>query len=270
METLFDFTPLREGYPFSSFGFLLAGSFLYAIFAFLGIKLVERHPSPFLPSKVIRALSFIHNLIMCSFSYYVGHYMIVELLNIKHSLPSNANSWMDVLYDSSCKNLETPLMNHLFNVFFLSKYYEAIDTLMLFVRGKRPIFLHVFHHTVTPAIVFATWVPTWLPIAWVGPLTNSWVHVLMYAYYAGTDFFPSLRSFGFLVTWIQLIQFMTCIFVLLLGWALGTYPLSHPGGLYVGACYVAFLYLFVEMYQAKKKEAAARSRQRREAAKKTS
>lgn len=37
-------------------------------------------------------------------------------------------------------------------IFYLSKYYEFVDTFILVLRKKPVIFLHVYHHAVMPAV----------------------------------------------------------------------------------------------------------------------
>ena len=68
--------------------------------------------------------------------------------------------------------------------FYLSKYYEYTDTFLIYLGGKKPIFLQKYHHIGT-AILWhfayyykgdAIWIPTFY---------NSFVHTVMYSYYLG-------------------------------------------------------------------------------------
>ena len=92
-------------------------------------------------------------------------------------------------------------------LFFLSKFYEWFDTLILLFRGKQVsnddyttfcliisqlvppensiLMLHIWHHTVTASVAWCGWL---LPfgVNWAGPITNTFVHMFMYTYYALT------------------------------------------------------------------------------------
>jgi len=66
--------------------------------------------------------------------------------------------------------------------YYLSKYYELLDTVILVLKKKNLIFLHVFHHDI---MVWMSWL--WINsnygTAWWGVFTNTLVHVFMYYYY---------------------------------------------------------------------------------------
>lgn len=70
--------------------------------------------------------------------------------------------------------------------------------------------LHLYHHLITPTIVFVTW---FYPCTggWVGPLSNSLVHVVMYAYYGISVVYPGIKKYGNVVTYVQLTQFISVI-----------------------------------------------------------
>jgi len=67
-------------------------------------------------------------------------------------------------------------------LFYLSKFYELIDTVLLALKKKPLDFLHCYHHAIVPyaaSVGFRGW---YMPII-TGTLFNSLVHVLMYYYY---------------------------------------------------------------------------------------
>lgn len=71
-------------------------------------------------------------------------------------------------------------------VHYCDKYLEFFDTYFMVLRGRmdQVSFLHVYHHF---SIAWAWWIAmTLFPggDAYFGALFNSWIHVLMYAYYA--------------------------------------------------------------------------------------
>jgi elongation of very long chain fatty acids protein 4 len=71
-------------------------------------------------------------------------------------------------------------------VHYCDKYLEFFDTYFMVLRGRmdQVSFLHVYHHF---SIAWAWWIALTLypgGDSYFGALFNSWIHVLMYAYYA--------------------------------------------------------------------------------------
>lgn len=71
-------------------------------------------------------------------------------------------------------------------VHYCDKYLEFLDTYFMILRGKteQVSFLHVYHHT---TIAWAWWIAlNTVPggDSYFGALLNSWIHVMMYSYYA--------------------------------------------------------------------------------------
>jgi len=94
-------------------------------------------------------------------------------------------------------------------IYYLSKYYELLDTLLQLLKGRPPphFFLHVYHHA---AVLIMGW--SWLEYAgslqFIGMLFNMAVHVVMYFYY----FMRVLNlptPWKRLVTQFQIVQFAT-------------------------------------------------------------
>lgn len=99
-------------------------------------------------------------------------------------------------------------------VFYLSKYYELLDTLIMILKRRPLTFLHVFHHAIVVIMSFF-WLQYSQSLQIIALLTNTAVHMLMYSYYL-------LCSFGIkpfwkkLVTNCQIIQFVFSFSVSLL------------------------------------------------------
>eukprot|EP00295_Goniomonas_pacifica_P016330 CAMPEP_0175852742 /NCGR_PEP_ID=MMETSP0107_2-20121207/26380_1 /TAXON_ID=195067 ORGANISM="Goniomonas pacifica, Strain CCMP1869" /NCGR_SAMPLE_ID=MMETSP0107_2 /ASSEMBLY_ACC=CAM_ASM_000203 /LENGTH=148 /DNA_ID=CAMNT_0017168307 /DNA_START=163 /DNA_END=608 /DNA_ORIENTATION=+ len=130
--------------------------------------------------------------------------------------------------------------------FYISKYVEFLDT-QSSSTGSTTSSL--------PRLFGAAW-KTPFTIGYTGPVTNSFVHILMYAYYFITDFNKGFRVFGPIITPIQIVQFMFCL-------TLWTYEFTHNCGgnerslIWIGVLYVAFLGLFLKMYLERKAERKA-------------
>eukprot|EP00172_Hildenbrandia_rubra_P003664 Plantae.Rhodophyta-Hildenbrandia_rubra.ctg6125.p1 GENE.Plantae.Rhodophyta-Hildenbrandia_rubra.ctg6125~~Plantae.Rhodophyta-Hildenbrandia_rubra.ctg6125.p1 ORF type:complete len:289 (-),score=11.18 Plantae.Rhodophyta-Hildenbrandia_rubra.ctg6125:1342-2208(-) len=149
----------------------------------------------------------------------------------------------------------------IFYVFYLSKWYELLDSFIIVERGGKLGLLHLWHHS---SVLFETW--SWnefgLMYAIYGVWFNTFVHVFMYTYYA-------LALLGKRVWWkkwlttLQIVQFC-CSFVL-------SVPFVWMGGL-TGECRgrVAFsvsvlcngsyLWLFLRFYKKTYKKEKAKRR----------
>jgi len=163
----------------------------------------------------LKTFTIIHNAVMSILS-------LVMFLGLAYEL---AVAWsqygwdLHLAYCDPLNVLRTPGVDFWFYIFYLSKFYEYIDTILLILKKKPVIFLHSFHHWVTPIIV---WTAAFYPMAasWMGPISNSFVHIVMYAYYAMCEFNLD-RSYGSYVTKIQLTQFaMNIVWFALIGFYL--------------------------------------------------
>eukprot|EP00730_Choanoeca_flexa_P014069 TRINITY_DN6015_c0_g1_i1.p1 TRINITY_DN6015_c0_g1~~TRINITY_DN6015_c0_g1_i1.p1 ORF type:complete len:327 (+),score=64.22 TRINITY_DN6015_c0_g1_i1:59-982(+) len=112
-------------------------------------------------------------------------------------------------------NPESNEINWWLYVFYLSKFYEMIDTYILAFKCKPLTFLQMYHHS---SIVFLCW--SWLEarwsLAWYGMFFNTLVHTFMYYYF-------KCQAKGIRVWWKQwlttgqLTQFST-VFGLIFVW----------------------------------------------------
>eukprot|EP01128_Nolandella_sp_AFSM9_P007490 TRINITY_DN4119_c0_g1_i1.p1 TRINITY_DN4119_c0_g1~~TRINITY_DN4119_c0_g1_i1.p1 ORF type:complete len:520 (-),score=92.10 TRINITY_DN4119_c0_g1_i1:93-1652(-) len=161
-------------------------------------------------------------------------------------------------------------MDFWFYTFYLSKFLEYVDSFLLVAKakpllppGNTQYFLHVFHHSVTASIVWFAW-KTQFSGAWVGPLTNAFVHTFMYGYYFFTDLGMPRTYGGVFITPIQLIQFvlamLTTVYESIYSEKCGT---NMQSMLWLWFTYSVFLVLFIKLFLDKK-----RSRQAARAAKK--
>jgi fatty acid elongase 3 len=72
-------------------------------------------------------------------------------------------------------------------IYYLSKYYELLDTLLIVLRRAPLRFIHTYHHSVTMLVAFAgsyfCGTGVWYPVG-----LNCFVHVIMYYYYILVSF----------------------------------------------------------------------------------
>ena len=69
-------------------------------------------------------------------------------------------------------------------LFYISKYYEFIDTFLLYLNGKSPIFLQKYHH-IGAVICWHLCYVYKVDAIWISSFCNSFVHIIMYSYYLG-------------------------------------------------------------------------------------
>jgi len=88
----------------------------------------------------------------------------------------------EVLVCDSNKYQQSGDLYFWYYIFFLSKFYEFIDTYILILRQKPVTFLHSFHHFITAFLCWAG-LSSELAVQWIIIVINGSVHVLMYYYY---------------------------------------------------------------------------------------
>lgn len=134
-------------------------------------------------------------------------------------------------------------------VYYLSKFYELLDTVILIFK-KRPLsFLHVFHHATVIFMCFF-WLQDTQSLQIIALLTNTAVHVIMYTYYflCSINCPPPWKK---VVTNVQIVQF---VFSFICGVATLWLHFSGPGcaGMYAFCFNLVFnaslLFLFLNFH----------------------
>lgn len=149
-------------------------------------------------------------------------------------------------------------------VYFLAKISELLDTVFFVLRkrDRQVTFLHLYHHTVMPMISWGT--TKYYPGGhgtFIG-MINSFVHIIMYAYYLLSALGPNVQKYLWwkkYITNMQMIQFcMAFIHQTQLLYTDCGYPrwsvcFTLPNAVF-------FYFLFNDFYQKsyKKKQAAAK------------
>ena len=208
-----------EAYPRVFNRFLTSYSMIIVTIYLLIVAFSGKLMKKFSPLDLKGVLVF-HNVVCCILSVVSCVILAIGLLD-EHSL---------VKLDSTSKSLSLGI-----GIYWISKYYELLDTVFMLLRHKvRQIsFLHVFHHATMPFLSdYAYHFAPWPPIAF-GMSLNSFVHIVMYSYYAVTAL-ATLHDFSWkrFITQLQILQFC-------LGIVIGVY-----GYMYEGYCVFSFLYPF--------------------------
>lgn len=151
----------------------------------------------------VERLLVVHNFILSAMSMVMCVGCAWEMFErVRHE---NAD-WM------FCEDPATPARGPLYfwsYAFYVSKYYELIDTLLAILRSSRPphFGLHVYHHALVPVMVW-NWLEYRMNLQHIGLLWNTFVHVVMYAYY-GLKVLKIPTPWKSWVTRLQILQFLT-------------------------------------------------------------
>ncbi|XP_074599548.1 very long chain fatty acid elongase 7-like [Brevipalpus obovatus] len=100
-------------------------------------------------------------------------------------------------------------------IFFMSKFVDFFDTVFFVLRKKytHVSFLHVVHHALVPinCWIGLKFVPSWS--AAFMPFLNSFVHAVMYSYYALSTMGPEIRPYLWWKKYLTQLQIIQICFV---------------------------------------------------------
>jgi hypothetical protein len=172
----------------------------------------------------------VHNIILVGSSAIMLGGVVIESI-YRLSLPSEA-LWPPFLL---CEAMEGDLVGkgalyYWSYIYYLSKYYELLDTVLQLARGKPPphFVLHVYHHA---AVLFMAW--AWCEykqsLHFIGLAFNTAVHVVMYSYFLQRTITRTVPRWKSFVTLFQVIQFgfsFACVLVTLYIFFVQRHPCS--------------------------------------------
>lgn len=152
--------------------------------------------------RLMTSFVFLHNLALCFFS--VATFLSVTPAFIK-SIYKHRDNFMDAYCDRDGCFWDNALAYWGY-LFYLSKFYEIIDTLIILLKGRRSSLLQTYHHSGAMITMWAGMNFKAAPI-WIFVVFNSFIHSVMYAYYALTSigFNPPGKQY---LTRMQITQFV--------------------------------------------------------------
>jgi len=189
--------------PFSESIWQYSGTIIYSFFLF-GIWSYMKNRE----AMNLKFLSTVHNLILTIWSTIMTIGILVEV--IRKIIMAGG------LEGALCEKDPSPLhgwFGYWCYIYHLSKYYELLDTIIIALRKKPIIFLHVYHHV---CMVYLTrlWMNDGLSLQWGTVFLNSFVHIFMYYFYFKASLGQSVW-WKVYITRLQLVQF--AIFLGILG-----------------------------------------------------
>jgi hypothetical protein len=141
-------------------------------------------------------------------------------------------------------------------IFYVSKFYEFVDSWVLVLKSKNPSFLQVYHHT---GVVYCMYFGCVSRATWLINIVclNSFIHTLMYFLYASTSFvyYDPRSVIKTTITKMQISQFMLGITVASLFYWNPEATIDQLVGLGMIQVYAMYLIkLFGDMAKAKYKK----------------
>jgi hypothetical protein len=154
----------------------------------------------YFPKKEIQNINpnyiFLFSLIHNSFLHLFSLYTFVSLSNILFSYGIIGKRQ----YYFNIEGVDSLLF-----WFYLSKYYEFIDTFILYSKKKEPIFLQKYHHIGATFMWHLGYIYKFDGILF-SSLLNSGVHTFMYLYYLCSLFPYKLTKYKIYITGLQVGQ----------------------------------------------------------------
>lgn len=155
----------------------------------------------------LKVAQFVHNIILVASSAAMLSGVVVE--SHRRAVREGGLSYPSFLL---CENLDPPsgsgALYYWSYIYYLSKYYELLDTALQLARGKPPphFVLHVYHHAAVLFMAWA-WCETKQSLQFIALGFNTAVHVVMYSYFLQRTITRTVPRWKSLVTMFQIFQF---------------------------------------------------------------
>ena len=177
----------------------IATAYLTAAMFFNRLNYCRRNkPHYFSSTTLFKSLVLLHNIFLAGFSAWV-FYGVCHTLQVSWPAPGNSNYSVHLAHylcrinDSGRAVYATTLghdvpqstdplwgqgLAYYSWIFYVMKYYEVFDTVIIVVKGKRCSFLQMYHHA--GVMIFSCLLVKYMaPACLVGLVLNSAVHALM-------------------------------------------------------------------------------------------
>ncbi|XP_049848111.1 elongation of fatty acids protein sre1-like [Schistocerca gregaria] len=128
----------------------------------------------------VKSISLIHNFNMFAISIICLCGMTKAVVDTlyKHGIRDGS----EILFcDKNRLQAKGPLMFWIY-AFYLSKFYELFDTVLILLRKSNLVFLHIYHHWITMILCIVS-LRSAIPYQWSATIMNALVHIPMYYYY---------------------------------------------------------------------------------------
>eukprot|EP01112_Ceratiomyxa_fruticulosa_P016362 TRINITY_DN4929_c0_g1_i1.p1 TRINITY_DN4929_c0_g1~~TRINITY_DN4929_c0_g1_i1.p1 ORF type:complete len:234 (+),score=29.25 TRINITY_DN4929_c0_g1_i1:325-1026(+) len=188
-------TPLSSGVEVP----IIAGASYLAVIFLLQLYMKNREPIK------LKEFAPIHNMFLCIASMV----MFVSIVNEMVPFTYHNGIYQAVCDPKRVHSSKGPVVFWLY-VFYLSKIYEFLDTILQVLRKKSLQFLHVYHHVTT---FYLCWIGMehQVPYQWLDAALNAGVHIVMYHFYYMSEQGKTVWWKKY-ITKMQIVQFITDLF----------------------------------------------------------
>ena len=151
--------------------------------------------------QLIQSLTIVHSSSLAMYSLWTFIYSAQIVLN---SISEEG------LWPTVCGSYESLWVNRGLEFwithFYISKFYEFVDTWIILLKSREPSLLQTFHHAGIAILMWGLTITAASPVL-VVVVFNSFIHTLMYTYYVMAAF--NIKSFlKPYLTSMQVIQFL--------------------------------------------------------------
>lgn len=231
--------PLMENGPERALG--LIGIYL------LFVKVIGPWYMKNRPAFVLRGPMLVYNICMVVINIYIFIQLLYRIDYGRRFLIFKFPSPTDVR-ESTLTEIK------LGYICYLSRWMDLLDTVFFVLRKKQSqiTFLHIYHHTLVPIIGWMAFkISPQAPVIGLFLLFNTFIHSVMYLYYALSSFGPQIQKYLWwkkYITQLQLIQFGVCfVYGVIMVFLQEGFP---PGLFWLGfAQNPFFFYMFYDFYQ---------------------
>ncbi len=162
--------------------------------------------------KVLSFITILHSAALTVYSgwTFINTYRIMSAMWVayKSSGMSAWDAFMEMSCDSKGKLWTDANLGFWITHFYISKFWEFLDTWIIHLKGKTPILLQTYHHAGVVILMWSFVVTHNTACGMVVTLLNSGIHTIMYSYFTLTALeIKALYKFKPLITSSQLVQF---------------------------------------------------------------
>lgn len=142
-----------------------------------------------------KTFTVVHNLALSCYSLWT--FIQLSLVLVNHGFHFSTKYYFNI-----------PEAKTIFFYFYISKYYEYMDTFILYGKGKSVSFLQKFHH-IGAAFCWHLCYYNEVDAIIMASLFNSFIHSIMYFYYFLTIIQVDVRAYKLYLTSMQMLQFIS-------------------------------------------------------------
>ena len=213
-----------------------------------------------IPKSVVKIITIFHSFFLTVYSGWTFYNSILICIDFYQKLDSGEeyNSFLEeskapLLYGLLC-DPEDRLWKkyHLgfwITHFYISKYYEFIDTWIIQLKGIQPMFLQVYHHAGIVLIMYGFVITQNTNAGAIVLVFNSFIHTIMYTYFtfAALGYKSPLKQ---MLTTAQLVQFVVGVCITVPGYYIpGCSTFAQKVTLFAIHVYTIYLIkLFADFY----------------------